>query len=402
MARMPGVRCTITNEDAKPMQLMEMEERLIGFDTTSVNSNLEMVDFLESYLKGLGMQVLVDTSPDGRKANLLATLGAPDTGGLMLAGHMDVVPVAGQAWDGDPFVLRPSDGKYYGRGTADMKSFIAQAIQSVEAIRHRKLTLPVHLAFTYDEEVGCHGARHLMDELQRRDHVMPKCAVIGEPTNFKVFRLHKGFSSARVTVTGVEGHSSKPAKGANAIYQAALVIQKLMEVEEERKGRRGMEDLFEIPHTTLSVGMIEGGTALNIIPNHCEVKFEYRTMPGEDTAYVLNQIKGYVSEVLLPAFKKQHQQVDIQVEETGRGEPMITAQGSEIELLDLELTGVARSGAAPFYTEGAIYNEAGIPTVICGPGDIDQAHRPNEFITEEQLQKGLPLIGRLIERVCMS
>jgi len=380
---------------------MEMEERLIGFDTTSANSNLEMVDFLESHLKGLGMDVLVDTGPDGSKANLLATLGPADVGGLMLAGHMDVVPVAGQAWRTDPFRLTVADGRMYGRGTADMKSFIVQAMAAADAMRGRKLKLPLHLAFTYDEEVGCHGARHLMNSLKEADHVMPKCAVIGEPTNFKVFRLHKGFTSARVVVTGVEGHSSKPALGANAIYQAALVIQKLMEVEEERKGHRSMEDLFEIPYTTLSAGMIEGGTAVNIIPNRCEVKFEYRTMPGEDSAYVLNQVKGYVTEVLLPEFRKQNENVNIEVEEMGRGEPMTTPAGAEIEVLALELTGGSSSSAAPYYTEGAIYNEAGIPTVICGPGEIDQAHRPNEFITGEQMQKGLPLLGRLIERVCL-
>lgn len=384
------------------MDLMEMEKRLIGFDTTSVNSNLEMVDFLESQLKALGMEVLVNTSPDGSKANLLATLGPVDKGGLMLAGHMDVVPVAGQDWRTDPFQLTTAGGKLFGRGTADMKSYIVQAMAAVEAVRQKKLKLPVHLAFTYDEEVGCHGARHLMQSLREQDHVLPKCAVIGEPTNFKVFRLHKGFTSVRVRVKGVEGHSSKPSKGANAIYQAALVLQKLMEVEEERKEHCSMESLFEIPHTTLSAGMIEGGTALNIIPNHCEIKFEYRTMPGEDTAYVLNQIKGYVSEVLLPNFRKQHEDVDIVVEEMGRGEPMITPAGAEIETLVLELTGESGSLAAPFYTEGAIYNEAGIPTVICGPGDIDQAHRPNEFISEEQMQKGLPLLGRLIERVCLT
>ena len=384
------------------MDLMEMEKRLIGFDTTSVNSNLEMVDFLESHLKALGMEVLVNTGPDGRKANLFATLGAPDTPGLMLAGHMDVVPVAGQAWNTDPFQLTAEGGRLYGRGTADMKSYIVQAMAAVEAVRHGKLKLPIHLAFTYDEEVGCHGARHLMDSLKAQQHVMPRCAVIGEPTDFKVFRMHKGFASAKVTVKGVEGHSGKPAKGANAIYQAALVLQKLMEVEEERKSNRSMEDFFEVPYTTLSAGMIEGGTALNIIPNRCELKFEYRTMPGEDTAHVLNQIKGYVSEVLLPNFKKQHEDVDIVVEATGRGEPMMTPAGAEIEALALELTGESLSVAAPYYTEGAIYNEAGIPTVICGPGDIDQAHRPNEFITDEQMQKGLPFLGRLIERVCLS
>ncbi len=384
------------------MDLLELEKRLIGFDTTSVNSNLEMVDFLESCLKGLAMEVLVDTDESGRKANIMATMGEPDVGGLMLAGHMDVVPVEGQAWQTDPFALTAGDGKFYGRGTADMKSFIVHCLLAADAVRRKKLKLPLHLAFTYDEEVGCHGARHLMDALAGMDRVMPKCALIGEPTNFQVFRLHKGFATARVAVKGVEGHSSKPGKGANAIYQAARVIGKLTEVERERRGVRSMEDLFEIPYTTLSVGIVQGGTALNIIPNQCEVRFEYRTMPGEDSDYVLNQVKGYVSEVLLPAFRKEQEEVDIVVELTGKGEPMMTPEGSGIERLVLELTGEERSSAAPFYTEGAIYNAAGIPTVVCGPGDIDQAHRPNEFISEEQLNKGLPFLGRLIERVCLT
>ncbi len=384
------------------MDLLELEKRMIGFDTTSVNSNLEMVDFLESCLKGLSMEVLVDTGESGRKANIMATMGEPDMGGLMLAGHMDVVPVEGQTWQTDPFALTSRDGKFYGRGTADMKSFIVQCLLAADALRRKKLKLPLHLAFTYDEEVGCHGARHLMDALAGMDRVMPKCALIGEPTNFQVFRLHKGFATARVAVKGVEGHSSKPGKGANAIYQAARVIGKLTEVERERRGVRSMEDLFEIPYTTLSVGIVQGGTALNIIPNQCEVRFEYRTMPGEDSDYVLNQVKGYVSEVLLPAFRKEQEEVDIVVELTGKGEPMMTPEGSGIERLALELTGEERSSAAPFYTEGAIYNAAGIPTVVCGPGDIDQAHRPNEFISEEQLNLGLPFLGRLIERVCLT
>jgi acetylornithine deacetylase len=384
------------------MDLLELEKRLIAFDTTSANSNLEMVDFLASHLKALGMDVLVNASPEGDKANIMATLGEPDVGGLMLAGHMDVVPVEGQAWDTDPFSLTAAEGRFYGRGTADMKSFIVQALMAAETVRHRKLKVPLHLAFTYDEEVGCHGAQHLMDTLAVTGRVLPACAVIGEPTNLQVFRLHKGFSTVQVTIKGVEGHSGQPPKGANAISQAAHVIARLLEVEEERKQHRSMEDLFEIPYTTLNVGMIHGGTALNIIPNRCEVRFEYRTMPGEDSAFVVNQIRGYVSEVLLPAFRRQQPDVDITVEETGRGEPMMTPEGSEIEALALELTGEQRSGAAPYYTEGAIYNAAGIPTVICGPGDIDQAHRPNEFITEAQLSKGLPFLGRLIERVCLT
>jgi acetylornithine deacetylase len=216
-----------------------------------------------------------------------------------------------------------------------------------------------------------------------------------------VFNKHKGYSACRVSIRGVEGHSGMPAKGANAIQQAALVIQKLMDVERERMGRRSLEAEFEIPYTTVNVGMVTGGTAVNIIPNRCDVHFEYRTMPGEDPSYVLDQVRGYVKEELLPRFRAQQPGVDIEVLEESRGLPMQAPPGSAIERLALELTGNPRTGSAPYYTEGAIYTEGGIPTVICGPGDIDQAHRPNEYVTREQLDRGLPFLLRLIERVCL-
>jgi acetylornithine deacetylase len=383
------------------LDLIALERKLIGFDTTSRNSNLELVDFLCEQLKALGAAVEVDASEDGGKANVFATLGPRDAGGLMLAGHMDTVPVDGQAWRTDPFTLTEQDGRFYGRGTADMKSYIAQALLAAAAVRSKALKLPLHLVFTYDEEVGCHGAERMMEHLLGSKRPVPSCAVVGEPTNFNVFRLHKGYHTGRVLITGVEGHSSKPMKGANAIYQAARVVTRLMEVEAERKQHRSMEDLFEIPYTTINVGLMGGGTAFNIIPNHAEVGFEYRTMPGEDPDYVMNQVRGYVKEVLLPEFRKQQPEVDIQVELTNESRPMMTPAGAEIETIALALTGNTRSSAAPYYTEGAIYNEAGIPTVICGPGDIDQAHRPNEFVTREQLEKGVDFLGRLIQRICL-
>lgn len=382
------------------IDLNKLAGEMIGFDTVSRNSNLALAEHLEGILKAMGFAVERFASKDGDKTNLFATLGALDTPGLMLAGHMDVVPVEGQAWNTDPFTLVEKDGNMYGRGTADMKLFIAQAIAAADAVRGRKLKKPLHLAFTYDEEVGCHGAARLMKLMAEGDHVLPACAVIGEPTNFQVFRMHKGFHSLQVDITGVEGHSSKPGKGANAIAQAAQVLQKVAEVAGELEQQRSMEAYFEVPHTTMNVGMINGGTALNIIPNHCRLGMEYRTMPGEDPEYVYNQIQGYVSEVLLPNFKKQQPEVDIQVTLTGRGQPMMTPQGADIEKVVLEITENDASSAAPYYTEGAIYNEAGVPTVICGPGDIDQAHRPNEYIPRAQFEKGLPFLGRLIEKVC--
>lgn len=384
------------------MDMMALERRLIGFDTTSRNSNLAMVSFLEDYLKGAGLRTEAVPSVDGQKADLFATMGPVDQGGLMLAGHMDVVPVEGQAWTTDPFTLHEEGGKLFGRGTADMKSFLVQSIHAVEQLRQRKLKLPVHLAFTYDEEVGCGGAERLMQALKTAGHVMPKCAVIGEPTGFQVFSLHKGFNVARATVTGVEGHSGKPDLGVNATYPAAQIIQKLMEVEAERKQHRSMEQFFQFPFTTVNVGLLNGGTAINIIPNRCEVLFEYRTMPAEDPAYVYRQVEGYISEVLRPQLKKRDPRADITLEMITRLPPMKAPPGAEIERVALELTSHPFSLAAPYYTEGAIYNEAGIPTIICGPGDIDQAHRPNEFITREQMDKGPPFLAKLIERVCLS
>lgn len=384
------------------MDLLQLEKRLIAFDTTSSNSNLELVNFLAGLLEEAGLKVELFPSRGGGKANLMATLGPPVAGGLMLAGHTDTVPVTGQSWDSDPFTLTEEGSRLYGRGTADMKSFIAQAVQAALAARGRPLGSPLHLVFTYDEEVGCHGAAHLMAELRGRGGPMPGCAVIGEPSNFEVFRLHKGFRTARVTLKGVAGHSGKPVKGANAIYPAARIVVMLEELEAEYRGRRSMEELFELPYTTLSVGTIRGGASFNIIPENCEVTFEYRTMPGTKSGEIMGRVEEHVREVVLPAFRERHPEAEIRLEVTGRGEPMITPEGSEIEKLMLELTGRSRSGAAPYYTEGAIYNEAGIPTVICGPGDIDQAHRANEFITLEQLHAGPPLLARLIERLCIK
>jgi len=382
--------------------LLDLERELIAFDTVSHRSNLALIDFVEARLRALGLETARFASPDGAKANLFATLGPADAGGLMLAGHTDVVPVEGQDWSSDPFTLREAGGRLYGRGTADMKSFIAQALHTVAAFRDRRLRVPLHLAFTYDEEVGCDGAERLVAGLQAAGGPLPRCAVIGEPTGFQVFRMHKGLCAVKVTVRGVEGHSGKPTHGVNAIYPAARVVQRLTELEAELKGRRSLEADFELPYTTLNVGLLRAGTALNIIPNRAELVFEYRTMPGEEPDYVLRQVTGFVDEVLRPELKAADPRADVEVRTLTRRAPLLLPPGSPIEALALELTGAARATAAPYFTEGGIYTEGGIPTVICGPGDIDQAHRPDEFITVEQMERGLPLLAGLIERVCLA
>ncbi len=381
---------------------MQVARQLIAYDTTSHHSNLNMIDYLVERCKELGAEVVLYTDETGKKANLFATMGPHDVGGLMLSGHTDVVPVVGQNWDTDPFVLTAAQGRFYGRGVADMKIFICQALLTANAFKHQTFKQPLHLAFTYDEEVGCHGARRMMEQRSTQDHVLPKCALIGEPTNFQVFRMHKGMHAVQVRIKGVEGHSSGPNRGANAIEQLSLVMQKIGEISHECRQKTSLESFFELPYTTINMGLIQGGTALNIIPNQARLDFEYRTIPDQDPQYVFQQIQGYAQEVLLPNFKKQQPQVDIEVEMMRAGPPMIAPENTAIEQLALRLTGNVTAGAAPFYTEGAIYNEAGIPTVVCGPGDIAQAHRPNEFITQEQLEKGVPFLSRLVEESCFA
>lgn len=380
--------------------LLALEKKLIGFDTVSVNPTAEMVDYLAERLKSAGFRVDAWAGPQPGKVNLFATLGPVDVSGVMLSGHMDVVPVEGQAWVSDPFSLASKDGRHFGRGTADMKTFIAQAVLAAEAVKARKFRLPLHLAFTYDEEIGCAGAEHLVKSLAEVDYPLPLGAVIGEPTGFQVFRMHKGFVAAEVVIKGVEGHSSKPGLGANAISAAAGVVAFLDEVARERAQNPTMAADFEIPHTTVNVGTISGGTALNIIPNKCVVRFECRPMPEEDPDFVFNQVQAFIDDVARPRIQAEHAEADIQIKQIISREPMMTPPGTRIEALALELTGKSHASAAPFYTEGGIYNSAGIPTVICGPGDIDQAHRPNEFITSAQLEQGVPFLGRLIEKVC--
>ncbi|MDH5750801.1 MAG: acetylornithine deacetylase [Deltaproteobacteria bacterium] len=380
--------------------LLEIQKRLIGFDTTSRNSNLEMAGFIAETLRALGFSAELLPGGEDGKANVFATLGPPDQGGLMLAGHMDVVPVDGQDWSTDPFELTQREGRLYGRGTTDMKSFIALCLAAAGELRGARLARPLHLAFTYDEEVGCNGAEELMQALVARGGPLPAWGVIGEPTGFQVHRMHKGYRAVEVLVRGVEGHSSMPDRGANAIACMGRVLEQVARVTEECRGRRSLEEHFEIPYTTLSVGTIQGGSAINIIPNHCALALEYRFLPTEDPDYVFRQLEGHISEVLRPEFKKQHPEADIDIRVTQHKPPMMLEPGSEVERAVLEIAGRNAASAAPYYTEGAIYNQAGIPTVVCGPGDIGQAHRPNESISVEQMEQGLEYVRRLITRFC--
>lgn len=383
------------------MDLLSLEQRLIGFDTVSSRANLALAGFLEDLLHQLGLRAETLPTDEPGKANVHAVLGPQESGGLMLAGHMDVVPTEGQDWSSDPFQLQQRDGRLYGRGTADMKTFLAHAALAATEFRNRRLRKPIHLAFTCDEEIGCGGARHLMEVFQQRHWPMPACALLGEPTGFEVFRMHKGFRHLRIDVRGVEGHSSKPQRGANAIIAAGRLLTHMAQIAHECTQRRTQEEDFEVPWSTVSVGRIQGGTALNIIPNQCMLDLEYRCMPTEDPEYIQHQIQGYVDEVLRPAFQQEHPQADVHVRTVLVGEPMLTPPGSLLEPLLLELTAQPRTKAAPYYTEGAIYNAAGISTLICGPGDINQAHRPDEYIAQDQFERGVPFLCQLIERFCL-
>jgi len=375
--------------------------RLVACPSISRNPNLELVDFSVERLKRLGFRVQVQQG-SGDRANVFATLGPDDQPGLMLAGHSDVVPVEDQQWESDPFVLRRTDQEVVGRGVADMKGFLAQVLLAAESWGCMPLTRPVHLAFTYDEEVGCSGAAQLVEGMAQGQLPRPAYALIGEPTGYQVFRRHKGITLAKVVITGVEGHSSNPHRGVSAIWAAARLISWLEALAEQLRQQALDDPDLEAPYTTLNVGMVQGGQAYNIIPNRAEVMFEYRTPPGQDPQQVLQQVQAYVAQTLRPQLQGQDPRCNAVVVPVSQGLPMVTPAGGPLEVALLALTGQARAGAAPFFTEGALYNQAHIPSIICGPGEIHQAHRPNEALSIQRLEQGLPLLQQLVARLCTT
>lgn len=374
-------------------------DRLVGFDTVSANSNLALIDWIADYLNGLGVKSALTRDAGGAKANLFATIGPNDRGGVILSGHTDVVPVAGQAWDSDPFRLTERDGCLFGRGTADMKGFIALALAMASQAVSRSLRTPLHLAFSYDEEVGCLGVPVLIRALPQGP-ARPLLAIMGEPSEMRVANAHKGIQFLRTAVTGHEAHSSAPEHGVNAITAASEIIAEIGRVAAECRAAAKPGSRFDPPYTSFNIGRIEGGTAVNIIARDCAFEWEFRTVPGEDDAGPRRRIEQFVENELLPRMRGVYPGANVATETAALVPPLVPDPGSRAEMLARELTGANETTTIAFATEAGLFQAAGIPAVICGPGSIEVAHKPNEYITHAQLAAGSAFLERLLNRLC--
>jgi len=380
------------------MNIKEEIARLVAFDSTSRNSNLDLIDYLRDRLTALGAECHLTYDDQGRKANLYATLGPKDRAGVMLSGHTDVVPVDGQNWSTNPFSLAERDGKLYGRGAVDMKSFLALGIALAPEFLARGLHTPLHFAFSYDEEVGCLGVRRLIADLEKAP-VKPKLCIVGEPTGMKVVAGHKGKRSFLCQVHGRECHSAL-AQGVNAVEAAAELIAHIKGMQRRIKAEGPFDPAYEPPYTTLHTGTIEGGSALNIVPRHCQFEFEIRALPHHDADALTREIYDYARDRLQPEMRAVAPDSGFDFRVMNDTDGFDLAADDEAVRVVTALTGDNRTGRVSFGTEAGLFNRAGIPTVVCGPGSIEQAHKPDEFIAIDQVAQGESFFRRLMERLC--
>jgi acetylornithine deacetylase len=368
-------------------------ERLIAFDTTSRNSNLALIEFIRDYLKDLGVESELDYNQDRSKANLYATLGPGDRGGIALSGHTDVVPVDGQRWGSDPFEVVKRDGQLFGRGTCDMKSFIAVCLALAPEFLKQPIETPLHFAFSYDEEVGCLGVRSLIDRLASRE-VKPKACIIGEPTMMKVVRAHKGKLSYSCQVTGLESHSGMAHLGVNAVEAAAEVIAHLKAMARRFRDGGPFDAEMSPPYTTVHTGVVRGGTQLNIVPKSCEFEFEFRHLPQDDPVVLLKEVQDFAAS-LLPEMHAVSLSSGFHWERQSHIPQLDTSEDAEVVQLAKSLTGANATAKVSFGTEAGLFEQGGMPAVVCGPGNIEQAHKPDEFITLDQVAQCEEFMRRL-------
>jgi len=385
------------DRDARALDILE---RLVAFDTVSAHSNLDLIDWVAAYLGRFGIAT-TRSSVFAGKANLFATIGPAERGGVLLSGHTDVVPVAGQEWTSDPFRLTEragaaGDARLYGRGSADMKGFLALVLALVPEIVERTLAVPLHLAFTHDEETGCFGAPALIGALPT-GMARPLLAIVGEPTSMQIAIAQKGCSFFRTRIVGHEGHSSAPDRGVNAISAAAEIIAEIGRLHAEARGRARPGSGFDPPHTTLSVGTICGGTAVNIIARECAFEWDLRTLPDDDAAALKARIDRFIATDLLPRMRAGYNGAAVETETIVAVPPLVAVAGSPAEALARRLTGINTTTTVSFASEAGLYQQAGIPAIVCGPGSIEVAHKPDEFITRAELAAGQEFLDRLLE-----
>ncbi len=378
-----------------------MIRRLIAFDTTSRNSNLELIAYIREYLAGLGVESHLVFDDERRKANLYATMGPADRPGIALSGHTDVVPVDGQDWSSDPWKVAERDGRLYGRGTCDMKGFIGIALALAPEFLRRRLQTPIHLVFSYDEEVGCVGVRGMIEHL-RRLPVRPTACIIGEPTDMKIVTGHKGKTSLRCHVHGHECHSSLTPRGVNAVEMAAEIIAYLRGMGRRFAAEGPFDPDFDVPHATAHTGIVQGGTALNIVPKDCRFEFEFRYLPGMDPETLVAEVRRFAEERLLPEMRRVQPASGFYWEPISAFPGLATPAESDVVGLARSLTGANAVTKVAFGTEAGLFQEAGIPTIVCGPGSIDQAHKPDEYVELSQVALCEGFLRRLMDRVCVA
>ena len=371
----------------------ELLARLVGFDTTSAKSNLALISFVQDHLNKHGVDSVLVPSADGEKADLFATIGAKGDGGIGLSGHSDCVPVEGQRWSSDPFTLTERAGKLYGRGTCDMKGFLACVLASVPLFKTSPLKEPIHIIISYDEEVGCTGVRPLIARLGE-DLPRPRAVIVGEPTSMAVIDAHKRIDAYRTIVHGREAHSSLPALGVNAISAAAALVGELDRIGAAIAAKQN-DQRFEPPFSTVSVGTIKGGTAANIVPKTCEFQWQVRSLPSVSPAEVPRDLAAFAKSALLPRMRAVTKEAAIETRAENSVPAFVAAQASAAVALALALTGATETRAVSYTTEAGLFEMAGCPAVICGPGDIAQAHAADEYVSLEQLEACMAFLAGL-------
>ncbi|MDH0745561.1 acetylornithine deacetylase [Pseudomonas sp. GD03842] len=369
---------------------------LVGFDTTSRESNLHLIEFVRDYLAQHDVPCELIFNEQRSKANLFATLGPAELPGIVLSGHTDVVPVDGQPWTVPPFALSERDGKLFGRGTADMKGYIACVLAAVPELLAKPLRMPVHIALSYDEEVGCLGVRSLLSELEQRS-VKPLLCIIGEPTELKPVLGHKGKLAMRCDVHGAACHSAYAPQGVNAIEYAAELIGELGRIGTTLRAPELHDTRFDPPFTTVQTGVISGGKALNIVPADCRFDFEVRALPAHDPLDVAQQLQRYAREQVLPRMQAVNPGSEIRFSELSAYPGLATDARSQAAQLIAQFCGSEDFTTVAFGTEGGLFDAIGIPTVVCGPGSMDQGHKPDEFVSVAQLDGCDAMLRRIID-----
>jgi len=379
------------------MNSVEILERLISFPTVSRDPNLGLIDFVREFLAGCGIESRLYVDASGRKANLYASVGPQDRGGVLLSGHTDVVPVDGQAWSSDPFRLREQGGRLFARGSADMKGFIACALRAAQLARKPELKLPLQLAFSYDEEVGCLGVRSLIAGMAGWAH-RPKFCIVGEPTLLRTAVGHKGKTAMRASCRGRAAHSARPAAGVNAIHMAVDFIGAVRARQAQLEATGLRDPAYEVPYTTLHVGVIHGGSALNIVPDHCELELEIRNLAADDPQALVAALRADAAAVSVATRGGPDCGIDLAISNEYPG--LETAPEAEIVGFVAALTGNRERIKVGFGSEAGLFSsQLGVPSIVCGPGSIEQAHKPDEFIALDQLARCDAMLDALLERL---